>query len=102
MTWHCRTEGPWYRRLRMALFGLTAKEHAENIEAFGEMQRRVREETELEDADDELRVIQNFTDQQVEELNREMADIARAEDRWRRLQERFAEDAWRIWPLYRT
>ena len=49
MAWHCAIEGPWWKRLRIRLFGLTAKEWAENLESLAEMQAKIRARAEQED-----------------------------------------------------
>ena len=50
---HCVHEGPWWKRLRMKLFGLTAREAAENFAIHAEMQREIMEEIRKRDAADE-------------------------------------------------
>lgn len=37
MPWHCAVEGPWWKRWRIRLFGLTKKEWAENMDRLAEM-----------------------------------------------------------------
>jgi len=47
MTWHCYSEGPWWKRLRIWLFGLTTAEFAENLREL----QKIKRELEAEDDD---------------------------------------------------
>lgn len=53
LPWHCRREGPWWKRLRMELFGLTAKEQAENYESWCIMRGRSEARMRAEEIEDE-------------------------------------------------
>jgi hypothetical protein len=52
LPWHCMSDGPWWKRWRIRLFGLTGRERAENMSSFAVLQGRGWLEM-LEDAEDE-------------------------------------------------
>jgi len=52
--WHCRVEGSFLKRARIALFGLTAAERAENAQTLARMRARVIRE-ELQEDEEILR-----------------------------------------------
>lgn len=101
--WPDLSSGSFWTRIRRRLFGLNAEEIATRFRLFHEMQRAANAEMELDDADDELRIIQDYSDDQVDALRLELEPLDQAA-RWSRLQELFPDDddAGRIWPLFRS
>jgi hypothetical protein len=98
--WPSESTGPLLTRLRRRLFGLSGAEIATRQRLFAEMQERTRREMALDDADDELRIIQDYSDEQVIDLRVAIAALPDAAAKLALLRERFGEDAERIWPLY--
>ena len=54
MTWHCSTEGPWWKRWRIRLFGLTTAEFEENLAEIRKIRRdliaeQIEEDREFEE-----------------------------------------------------
>lgn len=47
--WHCSSEGPWWKRWRIRLFGLSARELAENWDEVRRMQAVAAAESAEED-----------------------------------------------------
>ncbi len=60
LPWHCRNEGTWWKRLRMEVFGLTAKEVAENYESFRIMRERAFARMLAEEAEEERLLKERF------------------------------------------
>ena len=97
---HSIHSGGLLKRLRIQMFGLSLKELRDNYDEFLKIRAQAMRDQELEDAEDELRYVQEYSEQEIMELERLFLVLPSEGDRMAMLQARFGSDYYRVLPYF--